>query len=160
MVKAIYPGTFDPMTNGHIDIVRRASHLFDITYLAVADARNKTTLFTLEERAEMARQSVADVNNVEVITFASLITDLARETDAKVIIRGLRAVSDFDYEFQMAGMNRQLLPGIETVFLTPDENLSFISSTLVREIASYHGDVSPFVHAAVVQALKNKFPTE
>ena len=160
MVKAIYPGTFDPMTNGHVDIMRRASHLFDKTYLAVADARSKKTLFNPEERAELARHSLAGIENVEVISFQSLITDLAREMDAKVIIRGLRAVSDFDYEFQMAGMNRQLLPGIETVFLTPDENLSFISSTLVREIASYHGDVAPFVHQEVVKALIQKFPSE
>lgn len=158
MVKAIYSGTFDPMTNGHVDIMRRASQLFDKTYLAVADARSKKTLFTLDERAELARHSLADIHNVEVITFQSLTTDLAREIEAKVIIRGLRAVSDFDYEFQMAGMNRQLLPGIETVFLTPDENLSFISSTLVREIASYHGDVAPFVHQEVVKALTKKFP--
>ncbi len=157
MVTAIYPGTFDPITNGHIDIMQRASELFDKTYLAVADSTSKQTLFSIEERLELARQSLADIPHVEVIQFNRLVVDVAREVNAKAIIRGIRAVSDFDYEFQMAGMNRRLLPGIETVFLTPAEHLSYISSSLVREIASYEGDVSPFVHTSVEQELKKKF---
>ena len=157
MVTAIYPGTFDPITNGHTDIMERASNLFEKTYLAVADSTSKKTLFNLEERVAMAKESLAGIKGIEVIAFDGLITDLAVEREAKVIIRGLRAVSDFDYEFQMAGMNRQLLPGMETVFLTPAEHLSYISSTLVREIASYDGNVSSFVHPAVEKELKKKF---
>ena len=157
MVTAIYPGTFDPITNGHVDIVTRATNMFDKVLFAVAESTSKTTLFTVEERVSLAERILADIKNVEVISFDALITDLARAEKANVIIRGLRAVSDFDYEFQMAGMNRQLLPDLETVFLTPAENLSFISSTLVREIASYHGDVSNFVHPSVVTLLKEKF---
>ena len=156
MVTAIYPGTFDPITNGHVDITARASKLFDKTFFAVAKSTSKKTLFTLEERVAQARKVLAHLDNVEVITFSKLATDLARERNANVIIRGLRAVSDFDYEFQMAGMNRQLLPGIETVFLTPAEHLSYISSSLVREIASYQGDVSSFVDESVAEALKAK----
>lgn len=157
MVIAIYPGTFDPITNGHVDIMARASSLFDKTLLAVANSTSKSTLFSLEERMAMANEALSDLTHVDVVSFNGLVTDLAREQNANVIIRGLRAVSDFDYEFQMAGMNRQLLPGIETVFLSPAEHLSYISSTLVREIASYNGDVSGFVHASVVQELKKKF---
>ncbi len=157
MVIAIYPGTFDPITNGHVDIMARASSLFDKTLLAVADSTSKSTLFSLEERMAMANEAMAELTHVDVISFNGLVTDLARDQDANVIIRGLRAVSDFDYEFQMAGMNRQLLPGIETVFLTPAEHLSYISSTLVREIASYDGDVDAFVHASVALELKKKF---
>lgn len=158
MVTAIYPGTFDPITNGHIDIMQRATELFDTTYLAVADSTSKNTLFSLDERVSLARDSLAGMNNVEVVSFDGLVTELARELNAKAIIRGIRAVSDFDYEFQMAGMNRRLLPGIETVFLTPAEHLTYISSSLVREIAFYNGDVTPFVHDVVEQALKTKYP--
>ncbi len=154
---AIYPGTFDPITNGHIDIMARAGKLFETTYLAVADSTSKQTLFDLDQRIALAESSLADIANAKVISFDGLVTDLAKQLNANVIIRGLRAVSDFDYEFQMAGMNRQLLPGIETVFLTPAEHLSYISSTLVREIASYNGDVSQFVHGSVGKALNEKF---
>lgn len=154
---AIYPGTFDPITKGHIDIMARAGNLFDVTYLSVVDSTSKRTLFTLEERMALAEASLFDVMNARVISFSGLVTDLARQLDATVIIRGLRAVSDFDYEFQMAGMNRQLYPDIETVFLTPAEHLSYISSTLVREIAAHNGKVEQFVHAAVVEALVEKY---
>ncbi len=157
MVIAIYPGTFDPITNGHIDIMQRATELFDKTILAVADSTSKQTLFSLDERMTLARQSLAGINNIDVVAFDGLVTDLARQVDAKAIVRGIRAVSDFDYEFQMAGMNRRLLDGIETVFLTPAEHLTYISSSLVREIASYNGDVTPFVHEVVVSALNSKF---
>ena len=157
MVTAIYPGTFDPITKGHADITRRAAKLFDEVIIAVADTTSKKTLFTIEERVEFARDVLSDTKNVQVIPFRALATDLAREKRASVIVRGIRAVSDFDYEFQMAGMNRQLNSGIETVFLTPAENLACTTSSLVREIASLHGDVSLFVDSIVVTALKNKF---
>ncbi|MDB9800106.1 pantetheine-phosphate adenylyltransferase [bacterium] len=157
MVTAIYPGTFDPITKGHADITRRAAKLFDEVIIAVADTTSKKTLFTIEERIEFARDVLSDTKNVQVIPFRALATDLAREKRASVIVRGIRAVSDFDYEFQMAGMNRQLNSGIETVFLTPAENLACTTSSLVREIASLHGDVSLFVDSIVVTALKNKF---
>jgi len=153
---AIYPGTFDPITTGHQDIVERASRLFSQVILAVADSTGKQTLFTTEERVELARLTLIDLDNVEVCHFDKLVTDLAREKKANVIIRGLRAVSDFDYEFQMAGMNRQLFKDAETIFLTPAEHLSYLSSSLVREIASLEGDVSPFVHPAVLAALNQK----
>jgi pantetheine-phosphate adenylyltransferase len=156
MVTAIYPGTFDPITNGHADIAERAASMFDNIIVAVADSESKKTLFTIDERVDLATNVLSSIKNIEVITFNSLITDLARDKDATVIIRGIRAVSDFDYEFQMAGMNRQLLSNIETVFLTPAENLSFISSSLVREISSFNGDVSKFVHESIVSALKEK----
>lgn len=154
---AIYPGTFDPITNGHSDLVMRAARLFDKVVLAIADTPDNSTLFSIDERISFAKSALAPLNNVEIISFSHLVTDLAREYDARVIIRGLRAVSDFDYEIQMAGMNRRLFANAETVFLTPAENLSFISSSLVREIASLGGDVSQFVHASVLQALQKRF---
>ena len=157
MVTAIYPGTFDPITKGHADITRRAANLFDKVIIAVADTTSKNTLFTIDERVELASKVLSDKKNVEVIPFRALATDLARELNASVIVRGIRAVSDFDYEFQMAGMNRQLNPDIETVFLTPAENLACTTSSLVREIASLNGDVSLFVDSLVVAALKDKF---
>ena len=157
MVTAIYPGTFDPITKGHADITRRAAKLFDEVIIAVADTTSKKTLFTIEERIAFARDVLSGTKNVQVIPFRALATDLAREKRASVIVRGIRAVSDFDYEFQMAGMNRQLNSGIETVFLAPAENLACTTSNLVREIASLHGDVSLFVDSIVVTALKNKF---
>ncbi len=157
MVTAIYPGTFDPITKGHADITRRAATLFDKVIIAVADTTSKNTLFAIDDRVELASNVLADIKNVEAIPFRALATDLAREKNASVIVRGIRAVSDFDYEFQMAGMNRQLNPDIETVFLTPAENLSCTTSSLVREIASLHGDVSLFVDPIVVAALKDKF---
>ena len=157
MVTAIYPGTFDPITKGHADITRRAANLFDKVIIAVADTTSKKTLFTIDKRVELARKVLAGINNIEVIPFRALATDLAREKNASVIVRGIRAVSDFDYEFQMAGMNRQLNPDIETVFLTPAENLACTTSSLVREIASLDGDVGIFVDPIVVAALKDKF---
>ncbi|MGH8121005.1 MAG: pantetheine-phosphate adenylyltransferase [Gammaproteobacteria bacterium] len=156
-ITAIYPGTFDPITNGHSDLVMRAARLFDQVIFAIAESKRKATLFSVEERMRLAHLALADIKNVEVCSFNNLVTNLAREKKAQVIIRGLRAVSDFDYEFQMAGMNRQLYDGAETVFMTPAENLGFISSSLVREIASLGGDVSPFVHAEVLKALKAHF---
>ncbi len=156
MVTAIYPGTFDPITNGHADIAVRAAKLFEKVIVAVADNTSKQTMFTIDERITLANTVLSDLDNVEVIAFDALVTDLARWKNANVIVRGIRAVSDFDYEFQMAGMNRQLYSEIETVFLTPAENLGYTTSSLVREIASLNGDVSLFVHESVVDALKKK----
>ncbi len=153
---AIYPGTFDPITIGHQDIIERAARLFKTVILAVSHGTGKDTMFTADERVDLARQVLADVNNIEVCQFNKLITDLARERNANVIVRGLRAVSDFDYEFQMAGMNRRLFKDAETVFLTPAEHLSYLSSSLVKEIASLDGDVSNFVHPVVLAAMHNK----
>ena len=149
MIRAVYPGTFDPLTRGHEDLVRRASTLFDAVILAVADSRSKKPFFTLEERLDMARQVLADIDNVEVMGFNGLLIDFARQNNARVVVRGLRAVSDFEYEFQLAGMNRNLSPDMETVFLTPSEQHMFISATLVREIAMFGGDISKFVHPIV-----------
>ncbi len=157
MVTAIYPGTFDPITNGHADIAVRAAKLFEKVIVAVADSRSKQTLFTIDERVALAINVLSEINNVEVVSFSALVTDLAKNKNANVIVRGIRAVSDFDYEFQMAGMNRQLYTETETVFLTPAENLGYTTSSLVREIASLNGDVSKFVHPSVVAALKEKF---
>ena len=154
---AIYPGTFDPITNGHSDLVLRASTLFDKVVFAIAVSGRKETLFSIDERVALARSALKSIKNVEVVSFDNLVTSLAKQQKAQVILRGLRAVSDFDYEFQMAGMNRQLYGNAETVFMTPAENLGFISSSLVREIASLGGDVSPFVHSDVLAALREKF---
>jgi pantetheine-phosphate adenylyltransferase len=156
MVKAIYPGTFDPLTRGHEDLVRRASRLYDSLILGVADSRAKRTFFTLDERVAMAREVLGDLKNVTVVGFDSLLIDFVRANQARVVLRGLRAVSDFEYEFQLAGMNRSLYPDMETVFLTPSEQHMFISATLVREIASLRGDVSKFVHPLVERKLKEK----
>jgi pantetheine-phosphate adenylyltransferase len=159
MIRAVYPGTFDPLTRGHEDLVRRASRLFDGVILGIAESRAKRTFFTLEERAEMARAVLADVGNLTVIGFSGLLTDFVREQQARVVLRGLRAVSDFEYEFQLAGMNRDLYPDMETVFLTPGGEHMFISATLVREIASLGGDVSNFVHPLVRERLLAKVKT-
>ena len=156
MIKAVYPGTFDPLTRGHEDLVRRASTLFDKIVLAIADSKAKRPYFTLDERIAMAREVLGDVKNVEVTGFSSLLTEFVRKQGARVVLRGLRAVSDFEYEFQLAGMNRNLYPEMETVFLTPSEQHMFISATLVREIASLGGDVSEFVHPKVARKLKEK----
>ncbi len=156
MIKAVYPGTFDPLTRGHEDLVRRAARLFDRLVLAIADAKPKQPHFTLEERIAMAREVLDDVKNLEVVGFSGLLTDFVRKQGARVVLRGLRAVSDFEYEFQLAGMNRNLYPEMETVFLTPSEQHMFISATLVREIAMLGGDVSQFVHPVVAQRLKKK----
>jgi pantetheine-phosphate adenylyltransferase len=155
-VVAIYPGTFDPITNGHTDIVHRATRIFDRVIVAVAESTNKKTVFTVEERLNMAKTVFKDDDKVEVCSFDGLVTMFARNMNARIIIRGLRAVSDFEYEFQMAGMNRQLNEETETVFLTPAEQFSYISSSLVREVASLGGDVSKFVHADVMKALQSR----
>ncbi len=156
---AIYPGTFDPITQGHTDLVERGAHLFDRLIIGVAanPAPGKHPLFFLEERVELARASLAHVQNVEIQGFDCLLINYARRIGARVIVRGLRAVSDFEYEFQLAGMNRRLYPGIETIFMTPAEQYAFISSSLVREVARLGGDVSAFVHPQVQAALTEKF---
>ena len=156
MRRAVYPGTFDPLTRGHEDIVRRAAMLFDEVVLAVADSRGKRPFFTGQERVEMAREVLAQYPNVSVLGFNSLLRDFVLEQNAQVIIRGLRAVSDFEYEFQMAGMNRSLIPNVETIFLTPGEQYMFISATIVREIAVFGGDVAKFVPPAVARRLADK----
>ncbi len=155
-VIAIYPGTFDPMTSGHEDIVRRACELFDTVIVAVAAGHHKKTLFTLAERMDMARQITKSYGHVTVDSYHGLLRDFVRAKGAKAIVRGLRAVSDFDYEFQLAGMNRKLVPEAETVFLTPSDQYQFISSTFVREIATLSGDVDSFVSPLVAQALRAK----
>jgi pantetheine-phosphate adenylyltransferase len=156
MIKAVYPGTFDPLTRGHEDLVRRAALLFDGVILAIADSRAKRPFFTLEERVAMANEVLGSMKNVQVVGFSGLLTDFVRKQGARVVLRGLRAVSDFEYEFQLAGMNRNLFPEMETVFLTPSEQHMFISATLVREIATLGGDVTEFVHPSVAQRLKQK----
>tara|TARA_B110000285_G_C15060670_1_gene582199 strand:+ start:242 stop:721 length:480 start_codon:yes stop_codon:yes gene_type:complete len=153
---AVYPGTFDPITNGHIDLVMRASRLFEHVIVAVAINPSKKPAFALEERVNLAMQTLQDLPNVEVCSFQGLLVDVAREKKAQVIIRGLRAVSDFEHEFQLAGMNRHMEPNVETMFLTPAEQFSYISSSLVREVASLGGDVSAFVPPCVAVALNNK----
>lgn len=153
---AIYPGTFDPITNGHSDIVERAARMFDRVVVAVAGSTGKSTTFSTAERVDLARQALAGIGNVEVASFSGLMTEYAKERGARVIVRGLRAVSDFEYEFQMSSMNRQLYGEAETVFLTPAEHLSYISSSLVREIALLGGEVNRFVHGAVSEALYAK----
>lgn len=153
---AIYPGTFDPFTRGHEDLVRRASNLFDKVVVAVADSRGKGPVFGLEERVEIARTACEPFANVTVTGFSGLLMDFLHLQNAHVILRGLRAVSDFEYEFQMAGMNRKLYPDVETVFLTPAEEYMFISATMVREIARLGGDVSKFVQPFVNERLRNK----
>jgi pantetheine-phosphate adenylyltransferase len=149
MIKVVYPGTFDPFTCGHEDLVRRASHVFDHVIVGVADSESKRPMFSAAERVAMARETLAPLANVEVIGFSALLMDFVRRQGAKIILRGLRAVSDFEYEFQMAGMNRHLHPDVETLFLTPSEQYTFISATIVREIARFGGDVSHFVPAIV-----------
>lgn len=153
---AVYPGTFDPITNGHGDLVARAAPLFDKVIVAVARSSGKTPRFSLAERVELARTALAGIPNVEVRGFDTLLAKFVSDCGAGVVLRGLRAVSDFEYEFQLASMNRHLIPQAETLFLTPAEEWSFISSSLVREIASLGGDVSDFVHPAVHKALSRK----
>ena len=153
----IYPGTFDPITLGHKDLVYRASQLFGRVVVAVAGDTGKNTLFSYEERIELCQQVLADIEGVEVTGFHGLVVDYASSIGAKGLLRGLRAVSDFEYEFQLANMNRRLKPDLESLFLTPSEQFSFISSSLVREIARLNGDVSEFVEPAVEQALKKKY---
>ncbi|ROR34235.1 pantetheine-phosphate adenylyltransferase [Inmirania thermothiophila] len=157
-VTVVYPGTFDPITNGHTDLVQRASRLFSRVVVAVAANPKKQPLFSLEERVALARAALAGIDGVEVCGFDSLLVDFVRARGARVILRGLRAVSDFEFEFQLASMNRRLAPEVETTFLTPAEQYAFISSTLVREVAALGGDVTPFVHEVVARALRAKMP--
>jgi len=153
----IYPGTFDPITNGHVDLTERASRLFDRVVLAIAHSEKKTPLFNLEQRISLCEASLAHLDNVEVTGFSNLLTDFAQSQGARCVLRGLRAVADFEYEFQLANMNRAMYPEFESIFLTPSEHLSFISSSLVREIASLDGDITPFVPTPVAVALKERF---
>jgi len=153
---AVYPGTFDPMTLGHDDLMRRASRLFDRLIVAVAAGHHKRTMFTIAERLDMARELALPYGNVDVMAFRGLLRDFVVERGGKVVVRGLRAVSDFEYEFQMAGMNRQLMPDVETVFLTPSDQYQFVSGTFVREIATLGGDVSKFVAPSVLRRLHER----
>lgn len=153
----IYPGTFDPITNGHVDLTERASRLFDRVVVAIAYSEKKTPLFNLQERIELCQASLSHLDNVEVTGFSNLLTDFAKSQGARCVLRGLRAVADFEYEFQLANMNRAMYPEFESIFLTPSEHLSYISSSLVREIASLDGDVSPFVPEPVNAAIRKRF---
>src|SRR6195952_6133127 len=155
-ITAVYPGTFDPMTLGHQDLTRRASTLFPRLLLAVAAGHHKRTMFTIDERLEIAHELAAPYKNVEVVAFRGLLRDFVVDNGGKVVVRGLRAVSDFEYEFQMAGMNRQLMPNVETVFLTPSDQFQFVSGTFVREIAMLGGDVSMFVAPLFLSRLKER----
>ena len=157
MIRAVYPGTFDPLTRGHEDLVRRASTLFDSLILGVADSRAKRTFFSLAERVEMAREVLASVKNVEVVGFGGLLIDFVRSHKARVVLRGLRAVSDFEYEIQMANMNARMEPNIETIFLMASDRHQFIASSLVKDIARLGGDTSQFVSKKVFERLKAKF---
>ena len=155
---AVYPGTFDPFTNGHKDLVERAaSNIFEKVYVCVVEKSNKETLFTSSERVNLIKKSLSELNNVEVISFDGLLVDFAAKLNAKVILRGLRVVSDFEYEFQMSSMNKKLNQSIESIFLTPSESYAFLSSSLVKEIAKLGGDVSPFVSNDVKIALQKKY---
>jgi pantetheine-phosphate adenylyltransferase len=156
MVIAVYPGTFDPLTRGHEDLVRRASGLFDKLIVGIADSKSKNPFFSLDDRFQIASEVLSHYHNVEVESFTGLLKDFVRRHDANVIIRGLRAVSDFEYEFQMAGMNRYMLPDVETMFLTPSDQYQFISGTIVREIAMLGGDVSKFIFPSVEKWLKDR----
>ncbi len=157
MRRVIYPGTFDPITNGHTDLVERGCRLFDSVVVAIASSKRKGPLFTLEERVELARKVLGHLDNVEVVGFDVLLIDFVKQQKAQGILRGLRAVSDFEYEFQLANMNRAIEPNIESLFLTPADHLSYISSSLVKEISLLGGDVSKFVHPLVVEALNRKY---
>ena len=155
---AVYPGTFDPFTNGHKDLVQRASsNIFDKVYICVAENSKKYTLFSLSERIHLAEKSLHEIKNIEVIGFSGLLVDFAEKLNAKVILRGLRVVSDFEYEFQMSSMNKKLNNNIESIFLTPSESYAFLSSSLVKEIAELGGDISKFVNPEVRAALKKKY---
>ncbi len=156
MITAVYPGTFDPLTRGHEDLVRRAAGLFDKVVVGIAHSRNKKPFFNIDERVEIAKEVQGHYPNVDVKSFGGLLKDFVREQGATVIVRGLRAVSDFEYEFQMAGMNRHLLPDVETLFMTPSDQYQFISGTIVREIAQLGGDVSKFVFPSVERWLQAK----
>ena len=153
----IYPGTFDPVTNGHVDLAERAARLFDRVVFAIAHSPKKTPFFTLDERISLSKEALSHLSNVSVMGFSGLLIDFARDQNTECVLRGLRAVADFEYEFQLANMNRAMYKEFESVFLTPSEHLSYISSSLVREIAELGGEVSQFVPANVATALKNKF---
>jgi len=155
--RAIYPGTFDPMTRGHIDLIERACKLFDSVVIAIAASEAKNPLFTLEERIDIAEKIFKDNKKVEIVGFSTLLVDLAKDNDAKILIRGLRVVADFEYEFQLANMNRAMMPELESVFLTPKEQYSYISSSLVKEICKMGGDVSAFVDPISLSELKRKY---
>jgi pantetheine-phosphate adenylyltransferase len=155
-MKVVYPGTFDPFTRGHEDLVRRAARLFDAVVVGIADSATKQPFFSAGERIGMAREVLRPFGNVQVLGFSSLLMDFVHAQGAQAVMRGLRAVSDFEYEFQMAGMNRNLYPDVETIFLTPDEKYMFISATIVREIARFGGDVAKFVHPHVAEHLRRK----
>jgi pantetheine-phosphate adenylyltransferase len=152
----VYPGTFDPITLGHSNLVERAARLFDKVVVAIADSKKKQPMFDLDERKHLCQQALSHLPNIEVISFRGLIVDLVHEQNAIAVLRGVRSMTDFDYELQMAGMNSAMYPDFETVFLTPENKLSFISSTLVREISNMQGDVAQFVHPIVHSALKSK----
>ncbi|MCC1496919.1 pantetheine-phosphate adenylyltransferase [Alcanivorax sp. 1008] len=154
--RVVYPGTFDPITNGHKDLIERAAAMFDEVIVAIAASEKKGPLFTLEERVTLAEESLSHLSNIKVVGFSKLLAHFCADQNANILLRGLRAVSDFEYEFQLANMNRQLAPDLETVFLTPAEHLSYISSSLVREIALLDGDISKFVPPAVAAALARK----
>ncbi|MBL4583296.1 MAG: pantetheine-phosphate adenylyltransferase [Pseudomonadales bacterium] len=154
---AIYPGTFDPITRGHIDILERASGLFDQVYLAIASSKSKKPIFSLEQRIELAKQSLSHLNNIYMDELTGLTVDFAKDREANIIIRGIRTVADYEYELQLANMNRSMAPKIETIFLTPADNLSYISSSLVKEIALFGGEISKFVAPPVEEALKKHF---
>lgn len=155
--KAVYPGTFDPITNGHYDLIERAANLFAEVVVGIAENPSKKPLFSLQERVILAQQVTEPLDNVTVVGFSGLLVNFAKEQQATVLLRGLRAVSDFEYEFQLANMNRRLFPDLESVFLTPAEENSFISSTLVKEVALHGGDVTGFVDSRVAESLKQKF---
>lgn len=156
-IRAMYPGTFDPITNGHIDLIRRASGMFDEVVVAVADNPKKKPLFNLDERVSMAQDILKELKNVRIVGYSNLTIHFAKEENLNVIIRGIRAVSDYEFEFQLASMNRQLDQNVETLFMTPADEYSYLSSSMVREIAAYQGDVSQFVHPSVNAAIKERF---
>lgn len=157
MVTAVYPGTFDPITNGHLDLVERASRMFDKVIIAIASSQRKGPLFTVDERVALTESVIGHLPNIEIVGFAELLVNFVERVDGDVVVRGLRAVSDFEYEFQLANMNRAIKPQFETVFLTPSEHLSYISSSLVKEIASLGGDVSKFVAPQIQAAILEKY---
>jgi pantetheine-phosphate adenylyltransferase len=156
ITRAVYPGTFDPITNGHEDLIQRASRLFDEVVVGVAHSQAKRPFFSLDERVRLAREVLAPYKNVTVLGFSGLLSEFVKEQSALIILRGLRAVSDFEYEFQLAGMNRRLAPGVETLFLTPSDKYLFLSATIVREIAVLGGDISAFVHPLTAQRMLDK----
>ena len=156
ITRAVYPGTFDPITNGHEDLIQRASRLFDEVVVGVAHSQAKRPFFAMDERISIAKEVLAPYKNVSVFGFSGLLSQFVKEHDAQVILRGLRAVSDFEYEFQLAGMNRRLAPGVETIFLTPSDKYLFLSATIVREIAVLGGDISAFVHPLTAERMRDK----